>query len=159
MPICTRCNQNLPDSEFWHHTLKKTGKTRRENHCKSCSRLEYHVKYGLKATASFLEKRRARWQRYRLKIKLDVLTYYSHGSPVCACCGESILAFLTIDHIEGNGRKHIKALGINNGIGFYQWLLKNHPTGFQVLCYNCNCGRRINGGICPHASKSLSILS
>ncbi len=26
----------------------------------------------------------------------------------------------------------------------------NFPPGFRVLCYNCNCGRNHNKGICPH---------
>lgn len=26
----------------------------------------------------------------------------------------------------------------------------NYPEGYQVLCYNCNCGKSINNGICPH---------
>jgi len=150
MPICTRCNQALPSSEFWHHTVKKTGKIRRENHCKNCSRIEYRAKYGPNAKESFLEKRRARWRRYRLKVKSEVLAYYSHGTMKCVCCGESIPALLTIDHINGNGRKHRESLGAGNGLHFYQWLNKHHPEGFRVLCYNCNCGRRINGGICPH---------
>jgi hypothetical protein len=21
---------------------------------------------------------------------------------------------------------------------------------FQLMCWNCNCGRRLNDGICPH---------
>jgi hypothetical protein len=24
-----------------------------------------------------------------------------------------------------------------------------------VLCYNCNCGRARNGGVCPHQQKKL----
>jgi hypothetical protein len=42
--------------------------------------------------------------------------------------------------------------GSNTGGGqFYQWLIRNaYPPGFQVLCWNCNAGRHINGGTCPH---------
>lgn len=159
VPICSHCNQDLPSSEFWHYTIKKSGKIRRENHCKNCSRIEYRAKYGSKATESFLDKRRVRWKKYRLKVKLEVLSYYSHGSMKCACCREDIVAFLTIDHIDGNGRKQREELGKNfNGLAFYQWLNKYHPEGYRVLCYNCNCGRRINGGICPHTSQPLSPL-
>lgn len=33
----------------------------------------------------------------------------------------------------------------------YRWLMKNkYPSGFQVLCWNCNMGKQINGGVCPH---------
>lgn len=32
-----------------------------------------------------------------------------------------------------------------------EWLARHkYPEGFQLLCWNCNCGRAINGGICPH---------
>ena len=56
---------------------------------------------------------------------------------------------LKIDHIKGGGRRHtqqIKGLGSH----LYLWLYhKNYPSGFQVLCANCNQGKR-DGGICPH---------
>jgi len=25
-----------------------------------------------------------------------------------------------------------------------------YPDGFQVACWNCNAGRDLNGGVCPH---------
>ena len=34
----------------------------------------------------------------------------------------------------------------------------NYPDGFQILCYNCNCGRafnRDNHNICPHKEKEI----
>ena len=27
---------------------------------------------------------------------------------------------------------------------------KTEPDTIQILCFNCNCGRARNGGICPH---------
>jgi hypothetical protein len=31
------------------------------------------------------------------------------------------------------------------------WLKRNNfPSGYRVLCMNCNHGRKRNGGICPH---------
>jgi len=95
--------------------------------------------------------------RIRLReknIKIKVMTHYSNGQPICACCGESLLGFLTIDHINGCGSKHRKELG-GNGTKLYRWLIRNnYPKGYQVLCYNCNCGRDKNGGICPHKSMN-----
>lgn len=40
------------------------------------------------------------------------------------------------------------------GYDFYRWLRKHsYPKGnFRLLCFNCNCGRELNGGICPHCS-------
>jgi ABC-type uncharacterized transport system substrate-binding protein len=35
--------------------------------------------------------------------------------------------------------------------GFYKWLARNgYPSGFQILCMNCNHGKSRNGGVCPH---------
>jgi hypothetical protein len=25
-----------------------------------------------------------------------------------------------------------------------------YPPDFEILCFNCNCGKAVNGGICPH---------
>jgi len=83
------------------------------------------------------------------KLKLEVLTHYGGNPPKCTCCGETEIIFLTIDHIDGGGREHRKKVG--DGSTFYRWLIKNnYPVGYQILCYNCNCGKAKNGGICPH---------
>lgn len=84
--------------------------------------------------------------------RLEGLRHYSGGDPRCACCGESTLAFLAIDHVNGGGWKQYKELGVG---GFWSWLRKNnYPEGFQVLCHNCNMGRQINGGTCPHKADA-----
>jgi hypothetical protein len=84
---------------------------------------------------------------YVQKVKKATLAYYG-GS--CACCGETELAFLTIDHINGGGCKHRK----ENGFGsLYGWLKRNgYPEGFQVLCMNCNLGKYLCGA-CPHQQR------
>jgi hypothetical protein len=72
---------------------------------------------------------------------------FEHYGKTCACCGESIKEFLTIDHINGGGEVHRKKIGRK----MYRWLVANNfPEGFQTLCFNCNWGKHINGGICPH---------
>ena len=69
-----------------------------------------------------------------------------HYGNKCACCGETITEFLSIDHINGGGRKHRES--VNSELCF--WLKKNnYPDGFQVLCYNCNCAKGFFGK-CPH---------
>jgi len=71
-----------------------------------------------------------------------------YGGPICACCGETNLFFLTFDHINGGGRKHILEIGHPNLGG---WLRRNnYPDGYRVLCANCNSGRAMVGGVCPH---------
>lgn len=94
--------------------------------------------------AALKEKRNAAHRAQRLK----ALQAYGGPEPACACCGESTLLFLAIDHVNGGGGKQHRELG---GGGYYSWLRKNgYPAGFRVLCHNCNFGRQLNGGICPH---------
>jgi hypothetical protein len=60
--------------------------------------------------------------------------------------------FLQIDHVNNDGAEHRKQLG-RGGSRLYQWLRKhNFPTGFQVLCANCNRGKALLG-VCPHQLK------
>jgi hypothetical protein len=95
-------------------------------------------------------------KKRREKMKFEVLAHYSNGVPECACCGESHIEFLTIDHINGRGAEHRreifkrydnKRLG---GYAFYSWLKKNnYPDGYRVLCFNCNFSLG-HFGYCPH---------
>ncbi|NIQ13923.1 MAG: hypothetical protein GTO02_05820 [Candidatus Dadabacteria bacterium] len=89
-------------------------------------------------------------KRWRLKLREEVIKVY--GS-VCRCCGEKEDIFLTIDHINNDGANHRRMLtGTNRGSGSwntYIWLKKNNfPSGFQVLCWNCNWAKSHGG--CPH---------
>jgi hypothetical protein len=72
----------------------------------------------------------------------------------CACCGESNPLFLTIDHIDNDGAEHRRKLGVGrqSGSAVMMDLYKRKwpQEGFRLLCFNCNCGRQRNGGICPH---------
>lgn len=84
--------------------------------------------------------------RYEQRLKREVIARYGGK---CECCGESEMAFLTIDHVFNNGAQHRKEMG---SARVYNYLKRNgYPReGYRVLCFNCNCGRRINGGKCPH---------
>lgn len=92
------------------------------------------------------------------EIKAQVLSEYSNGELRCACPGCNItnLTFLTLDHVNNDGREHRK-LVTGFGDKFYRFLRKNgfpkNPQ-LQVLCYNCNCGKRANGGSCPMYSRT-----
>lgn len=95
--------------------------------------------------------RLAAHSKWRNKIKLQVIDYYSKGKMNCVCCGEDTLLFLTVDHINNNGsaeRKKFTGGGHHN----YRYIIKNNfPPGYQILCFNCNCGRsRTKNKICPH---------
>ena len=86
-----------------------------------------------------------------IRNKKLVFTHYSNGSIKCACCGEPNISFLSIDHVNNDGNKHRRAVSAGlGGTRFYYWLIKNdYPDEYQVLCMNCNWGKRLDG-ICPH---------
>ena len=82
------------------------------------------------------------------KFKQEVMSYYGGR---CQCCGESNVDLLTIDHVNNDGAKHRRTVGFPSGDRFYTWIRNNNfPQGLQVLCCNCNSGRHVNGGVCPH---------
>lgn len=78
----------------------------------------------------------------------------------CSCCGETNPLFLTIDHVNNDGykiRPRNKA-GYHASTHFsghyYKRIIKeNFPGYLQLLCWNCNCGKARNKGICPHKNK------
>lgn len=87
----------------------------------------------------------------RRKNRLAVIEHYGGG---CECCGETELAFLAIDHPKDDGKKERDQYGY--GSTFYGWLIRNNfPEGYRVLCHNCNFGRHINGGVCPHQQGTI----
>ena len=87
---------------------------------------------------------------YYYRLQNDAIMAY--GGYVCACCGETEPLFLTIDHINNDGNKHRKQY--QSGDGLYKWLKQHdYPEGFQILCMNCNHGKRRNNGVCPHLTR------
>lgn len=90
---------------------------------------------------------KAKERAYAQRVRLEILTHYSGGTPRCACCSECLLEFLAIDHIYGGGREHRRQVK-----HFYSWLRRNnYPEGFRVLCHNCNFALG-KYGYCPHGN-------
>src|ERR1035441_994679 len=92
-----------------------------------------------------------RARRRNKVIRVRVLSHYSLGVPTCACCGETELDFLALDHIHRGGQKHRKEIaGGTSGVSFYRWVeTHGFPDILQVLCHNCNCAKGFYG-VCPH---------
>lgn len=116
-------------------------------HAKNSRRLtEYHKDRYYKNKAVILAKQKEK----NFSTKLSVFTHYSGGKPFCACCGETAIEFLTIDHIGGGGNNHRKEIGSSGGYSLYRWIIKhNYPDNFRVLCMNCNHSFG-HFGYCPH---------
>ena len=80
-----------------------------------------------------------------------ILIYDEYGNE-CSCCGERNQLFLTLDHVNNDGKKHKDKTGRRlSGNRLYDWIIiNNFPDIIQLLCYNCNMGKARNKGICPH---------
>jgi hypothetical protein len=93
--------------------------------------------------------------------KLEAFTAY--GGQFCACCGEDGLQFLQLDHINNDGAARRKSGEDGLGPTLYKQLrCRGYPSGYQVLCANCNWAKDHNGGVCPHRtaiSEALSLTS
>ena len=97
------------------------------------------------------EKKNAQERKLREKRRMMVLEHYGGMPPKCACCGEREIKFLSIDHINGDGKIQRKIAKDNN---LNRWLIKNNfPDGIQILCHNCNLAKGFYGK-CPHLNLS-----
>jgi len=130
---CTLCKVVKPLAEFY----SKDGR-RPASRCIACLR------------PLMVERQKEQNRRERLR----VLIIYGGDPPRCACCGERTLEFLTIDHVDKDGANHRRLLKSNTGRVLYRWLKKaGYPTGFRILCMNCNlCFGMF--GYCPHQRNS-----
>lgn len=86
-------------------------------------------------------------RRERAKMKLDFLHAYGNK---CGCCGEDDQRFLTLDHVNDDGNVHRQKLNCQQIMRLAR--KQGFPPTYQVLCFNCNCGKSANGGVCPHQS-------
>lgn len=90
------------------------------------TRRRYEGKYGPVFRDIIAKARRA--------LKLEVLAAYCGGSPRCRLCREANVRFLSLDHVEDDGKEHRKSVS-----DIYRWAKKNgFPDSLQVLCHNCN---------------------
>lgn len=149
MATCIKCGTPLTE-ESWNPGLRHN----RYHVCNKC-----HAKRTYAYYLAHREERNKHAREYNRLIKLEALTRYSTSPPRCACCGESEIAFLTVDHIKNDGARQRKAISYAyRGRDCYFWLKKNnYPTGpnLQVLCWNCQWGKRARG-ICPHKGGKSS---
>ncbi len=113
-------------------------------------RADYQRKYYTEHRAEILKQQKLRREtvtgrnttyhrKYKRRIKKEVMMHYGGGQCVCAICGETNLYCLSIDHINGRGNQERKTKRfIVWGGNIYGYLRKAHyPTGYQVLCMNC----------------------
>jgi hypothetical protein len=92
-------------------------------------------------------------RRYlRRKLKVEVFSEICKSNPRCQCCGYDDLDGLSVDHIEGRKKMgHDRRFRAGD---LYAWIKRNnYPSGFQILCINCN-SVKWQLGECPHLKKT-----
>jgi hypothetical protein len=126
--------------------------------CADCKKRNLQRYYNNKG--AYTSQQRERRQR----LKLEALVAY--GGAICTCCAERHTEFLTIDHINEDGAAHRRQLALDRGWNtdarsmagsqMYFWLKQNnYPSGFRVLCFNCNFAKSHGG--CPHERERATI--
>lgn len=133
---CSRCGPLAPTK--YREYLYVTGRVRRCIECSTKKRASFYEENKTHENAVSKAKRHA--------LRLEVISAYS-VDRACELCSERHVEFLVVDHIEGGGNQHRKEVGRSS---FYRWLKKNeYPSGFRILCYNCNwkCGARAKTGV------------
>jgi hypothetical protein len=141
--ICGGCGVELTDANWWP---SYRGRHRTCCSCANEKKKPYKEENRERTRAHLLKKRR--------QLKLEIIAAYGGE---CECCRESRAEFLSIDHINGGGRRHRKQLA-EEGIGFYDWLKKQGfpQDEYRLLCYNCNLSLG-KLGYCPHQSDRSMI--
>lgn len=135
--FCHSCGVKLTIGDNWLESAQKN----HNNTCKACDN---------KAQRDLNVRNRQKNAEKRLRAKTETMNAYGGK---CQCCGESEIAFLTIDHKLNNGAAHRKTAG--RKFVFYTWLKKQgYPQDeYQCLCMNCNFAKAKNPGGCPHQLK------
>ena len=122
--LCIRCEETLTRANVYPYQ----DYTRMCKKCFYSRSAEYRV-------------RNKSHEKYVINQKISTLSHYSKNLE-CANCGETDLVVLSVDHINDDGARHRREIAKNarsgGGSNFYRWAKKhNYPSGFQVLCMNC----------------------
>lgn len=142
MPLCVKCRRPNPtDKKRCPSCMERnTGflrrrreELRKEGRCYDCPN---PAAEGRLRCTSCGEKAAEASKRASQKAKLQALEAY--GGAFCACCGETQILMLTLDHIDQNGAAKRRD-GEGSGDRIYKILRsQGYPPGFRVLCRNCN---------------------
>lgn len=158
MPVCNDCSAEAkPGRTLCVAHLQSANEHRKQREAKRkiaglCSKCPERADLGFTSCGSCRKKYATAILKRNRALKVEVFSAY--GGVRCACCSVAFLSMLTIDHINGGGNKHRESiLNSRGGTSFYRWLKKNgYPSGYQVLCWNCNLSKRY--GPCEHLGTS-----
>jgi hypothetical protein len=86
------------------------------------------------------------------QLRAEVVAVYG-GRCACPGCHVHHAELLTVDHVDGGGGAHRRALKTRGSKDFYRWL-KQHgfPPDYQLLCGSCNLAKS-DKDKCPLAGQ------
>jgi hypothetical protein len=117
--------------------------------CHNCNQSESISKRKKDSDKNITIKRRSIYNRNKYRRYRDIVL--NHYCKKCVCCNEVNENKLSIDHIHGNGKRHIKSIGSPHKL--CKWIIENNfPNSFRILCHNCNFSYG-HYGYCPHNKK------
>jgi hypothetical protein len=143
MKVCSDCEKELPLESFYGHYRC----------CRACKlerqRKSFAACYPeLKKNPLWVTHQRVKRNKRNRRLRDEFFLNYGNK---CVCCGENNRGFLTLDHTYNDGAKERGAQTTNTKV-----IEKLYREGwpkqdrYQIMCYNCNCGKQSNAGICPH---------
>jgi len=148
---CKKCGEMIDVFLFGTFLDDTTKKRYLNSTCKECAR-----KRAKEWSKNNPEKVLIQLEKQNIERRRDRNIIYRAYGDKCACCGEENTLFLTLDHINNDGNEIRPRNAKGNYSGdfsgyYYKRIIKaNFPNDLQLLCWNCNCGKARNKGICPH---------
>jgi len=98
----------------------------------------------------YSKERRPFVKAWKIKIRDEFLKEYGGK---CTCCGIAERSFLTLEHINHDGKKHRKDTWGNSTTLLLDLKKRGWPKdGFTIFCWNCNMATRF-GQACPHKEE------
>jgi hypothetical protein len=119
--LCSKCGKRKP----------RPGKRKCE-HCYAVMK-SYVDRSGRELAKEYLRQygRRSREGRREKLIRM-------YGG-CCACCGETYVPYLDIDHVDNDGMAHRAQYA--NYVAYVLAIMREHHAGLQVLCANCHAAK------------------
>ena len=163
--VCSSCKVSKPEHAFHRRKTEKEN-FRLYSWCRPCTAIKLKTFYeaNKEKFAAWNKKQQAHWtdeDRERIRCanrkrtkRLKLQFIYRYGGA-CNCCGETNPEFLTCDHAKNNGNEE-RRTGLVNSTRIYSMLKRQgwpNQEDYLVMCWNCNCGRAYNAGVCPHKEQ------
>lgn len=118
-----------------------------------------HRAMTLEESKAFTLRLRTQYAKHRIKRLASHREYYQRWrdeflkeyGDKCSCCGESEKGFLTLEHLNGDGKQHRASVSRNPVSIFIDLKKRGWPKdAYTILCFNCNHSKFLNKGTCSH---------